>query len=169
MGGPPNQPPPYPASTAPPSGYRVKLTTTEPFPSPAQAGPPVCFDADGQSPVFIGSAFVNNAVHPCKIAPHLSPPCRIPYGGAEYEHHGRYDLLPFVPGTMEWVRASGGEIPPGRRPVEGGYEDNGAQLYHALGNVNGIQVPGKTGRHLGGCNVAFGGAEIVITHDYFVL
>ena len=49
---------------------------------------------------------------------------------------------------MEWVQTKNGEIPPGRRPVEGGYESGGEKLYHALGNIDGVDVPGKTGTHL---------------------
>lgn len=78
----------------------------------------------------------------------MPTPARVPYGGGEHEHQGRYDLLPFAPDMMEWVRASKGHIPNGRRPVEGGYEENGAKLYHALAVVDGVCVPGKTGEHL---------------------
>ena len=49
---------------------------------------------------------------------------------------------------MEWVPTRNGEVPPGRRPVEGGYESDGEKLYHALGNIDGVNVPGKTGKHL---------------------
>jgi hypothetical protein len=49
---------------------------------------------------------------------------------------------------MEWVPTSGGRLPQGRRPVEGGYEQNGGQLYHAYANIQGVNVPGKTGEHL---------------------
>ncbi|KAA1467509.1 hypothetical protein DENSPDRAFT_832582 [Dentipellis sp. KUC8613] len=162
-------PPAY--APPPPSGYRIPLSTESdaPFPSQAQTRYPPFFDADGTSPVFIGSAIFPNAVHPCKIAPNLQPPCRVPYGGGEHEHKGRYDLLPFTPETMEWVRTSRGRIPPGKRPVEGGYEDHGAKLYHAVAMINGVPVPGKTGEHLGACNVAFGGAEHAIQDDYEIL
>jgi hypothetical protein len=47
---------------------------------------------------------------------------------------------------MKWVPTRDGEIPPGRRPAEGGYEAGG-KLYHALGDIGGADVPGKTGRH----------------------
>jgi len=170
-------PPPY---TPPAAGDRIALTTTEAFPA-QQAGPHPCIDADG-SPVFIGSALfyaagnANHAsggrpdsVHPCKIAPHLLPPCRVPYGGGEFEHHGRYDLLPFVPHLMEWVSTSRGQIPPGRRPIEGGVENHGAKLYHAVAKVGNAWVPGKTGSHLNGCNVAFGGGEHVFHEGYYIL
>ena len=139
-------PPPY----VPPSGYRIPLTTQTAFPDPrlGQTGPPAFYDADGVSPVFIGSAIMEKSVHPCKIGPHLRPFASVPYGGREYGHQGRFDLLPFNPDLMEWVRTSRGIIPPGRRPVEGGYEENGPQLYHAAAVVNDIKVPGKTGEHL---------------------
>ena len=133
-------------SAPPPSGFRLPLTATGQFPT-NQAGQPVANDLDG-SPVFVGSALMERSVHPCKIVPNLQPPCRVPYGGGEFEHRGRFDLLPFDPMTMEWVHTSQGRIPTGRRPVEGGYEEHGGKLYHALGTVNGVKVPGKTGEHL---------------------
>ncbi|KAG6873953.1 hypothetical protein C0995_008992 [Termitomyces sp. Mi166 len=155
------------AAVAPPSGYRVPLTTTSPFPDAAVAGPPVCYDING-SPLYVGSALFENSVHPCKIGPHLQPFASVAYGGVERSHHGRFDLLPFVPQTMEWVHTSYGQIPPGKRPIEGGYEDNGAKLYHGLALVNGTKIPGKTSEHLGACNVSFGGAEVAIT-EYEIL
>jgi len=150
---PSHAPPPY---TPPAAGERLALTTTAAFPA-HQAGPHPCIDADG-SPVFLGSALFYStgnpqgggpdSVHPCKIAPHLSPVCRVPYGGGEFEHHGRYDLLPFVPQMMEWVLTSRGQIPQGRRAIEGGVENHGAKLYHAVAKVGNVWVPGKTGTHL---------------------
>lgn len=136
------------AAAPPPSGYRVPLSGDAPFPSNAQTGWPPLYDADGTSPIFIGSALFDNSVHPCKIGPHLNPHAAVAYGGKEQGHAGRYDLLPFVPEQMEWVPTSQGRIPPGRRPIEGGYEDNGNKLYHALAVVQGTRIPGKTGEHL---------------------
>ncbi|EJD06561.1 uncharacterized protein FOMMEDRAFT_76119 [Fomitiporia mediterranea MF3/22] len=145
----PQPPPSY--QHAPPSGFRIPLTTDAPFPPSQQSLQPPCHDADGVSPVYFGSALFPSAVHPCKVAPHLSPtPCRVPYGGAEREHHGRYDLLPFTQ-DMELIPASGGHIPPGRQPVEGGYEEHdgrSVKLYHAVVTINGVRVPGKCGEHL---------------------
>ncbi|PAV16118.1 hypothetical protein PNOK_0773800 [Pyrrhoderma noxium] len=148
------------------SGYRVAFITTAngPFSAPEKVGDPPCHDLDG-SPIFFGSAFIGNSVHPCKVAPHLMPVCRVPYGGGG-EHNGRYDLLPFTQ-DMEIIPASGGVIPPGRRPVEGGYE-NGIKLYHAVGQIDGVRVPGKCGEHLGGANIPFGGEERFM-RDYEIL
>lgn len=117
-------------------------------------GKPAVYDIDGVSPVYIGSALMARSVHPCKIAPHLgagSLAVRVPYGGSETEHNGRFDLLPFDERSMELVRTEGGRIPPGRRPVEGGYEEGGGKLYHALATMHehgGVKVPGKCGEHL---------------------
>ncbi|KAF8896366.1 hypothetical protein BD779DRAFT_1668169 [Infundibulicybe gibba] len=70
---------------------------------------------------------------------------------------------------MEFVPTSHGVIPPGRRPIEGGYEETGAKLYHGVGTVNGVKVPGKTGEHLGGCVAVFGGIEHVLQENYDIL
>jgi len=144
------------------------LTTTAEFPEPSQAGQPPCYDANG-SPIFIGSALFEKSVQPCKIGPHLSPFAAVAYGGYEHGHHGRYDLLPFNPATMEFVPTAYGKIPPGRRPIEGGYEEFGLKLYHAVASINGVRVPGKTGEHLGACNVPFGGNEVIVTDNYEIL
>jgi len=107
-------------------------------------------------------------VHPCKIAPHLDPPARVPYGGGEHEHRGRFDLLPIDDRTMEWVTTGHGKIPLSRRPVEGGYEEDGARLFHAIAYIDGVWVPGKTGEHLGAANIPFGG-ERTVPENYQIL
>jgi len=131
----------------PPSGFRIPLDPNAEFPSPDQLGRPPTTDFDGLTPVFIGSAIFPDSVHPCKIIPSLHPPCRVSYNGSEVAHHGRYDLLPITQ-DMEWVPSRNGQIPPGRRPVEGGYESSGGKLYHALGFIQGVYVPGKAGDRL---------------------
>jgi hypothetical protein len=91
---------------------------------------------------------MGDSVHPCKIIPSVSFPCIIPYAGEEREHLGRYDLLPFDPEMMEWVPTHYGRVPPGRIAIEGGYEDHGVRLYHALVIYNDIPIPCKTAAHL---------------------
>lgn len=147
------RPPAYQAP--PPSGFRVPLELNSTFPPHELALDTPCRDLDG-SPVYFGSALFPSSVHPCKIAPHIDTPCRVPYGGQEQGHRGRYDLLPFTH-EMELVPTSGGRIPPGRRPVEGGYEEPqpgkpGQKLYHAVArhrhDNRTVLVPGKVGEHL---------------------
>ena len=144
-------PPPYTTSARPPSGYRIALSSSTAFPDPSYTKAPPCYDTGGiDFPIFLGSAIFDRSVHPCKISPSLNPHCRVPYGGSEVAHDGRYDLLPFDPETMEWVPTSLGRIPAHRHPVQGGYEENGARLYHAMATVQDARVPGKTGEHLVG-------------------
>jgi Protein of unknown function (DUF3421) len=154
----------------PPSGYRIPLGIPEPSSSPST---PPSFpgiertreapftDADGKSPVFIGSALMQDSVHPCKIVPKIqNHPCRVSYGGTELAHEGRYDLLPFVPALMEFVPTSNGHVPHGRTPVKGGFEQNGTELYHAVAVIDGVKVPGKTGIHLVRARFVFGQISI---------
>ncbi|KIK70058.1 hypothetical protein GYMLUDRAFT_53173 [Collybiopsis luxurians FD-317 M1] len=155
---------------------RISFLGAPGFPSQSVTGPPPCFDNDNVSPVFFGSAhFSDGSVHPCKVVPALSPsPCRVPYGGSEFQHSGPYNLLPFDPQTMELVPASRGQIPKGRRPIEGGHErDRNVKLYHAVANVvdggRFVRVPGKTAPHLSGCNVPWGGVEKVLRANYEIL
>ena len=153
---PPGPPPGYsppststvqPASQVPPSGYRIPLGTSPaaPFPGIERTREAPFTDADGRTPVFIGSALMQGSVHPCKI---VAARCYVSYGGGEVVHQGRYDLLPFVPALMEFVLTSHGRVPPGRRPVKGGFEQGGTELYHAVAVIDGTKVPGKTGTHL---------------------
>lgn len=157
-----------PIQGAPPSGYRIPLSPNEQFPASDRLGRPPATDFDGSTPVFIGSAIFPDSVHPCRIVPSPQPLCRVLHNGSEVEHHGRYDLLP-VTQDMEWVPAKHGELPPGRRPIEGGYESNGKKLYHALGFIKGLYVPGKAGGHLQGAIIPFEGSEYHLAENYSVL
>ncbi|KAG8768114.1 hypothetical protein FRC12_005764 [Ceratobasidium sp. 428] len=79
----------------------------------------------------------------------------------------RYDILP-ITNEMEWVPGQGGIIPYGRTPVDGGYEGQNT-LYHAYATIQGVKVPGKTASHLGGANIGYGGREMTLPNNYFVL
>lgn len=63
---------------------------------------------------------------------------------------------------MKWYDATAGDIPEGKVPIQGGYEESGEQLYHALTRIDGFWVPGKTGKHLRGANFPYGGREVRI-------
>ncbi|GAA5840348.1 hypothetical protein JCM5353_002790 [Sporobolomyces roseus] len=158
-------PPPY-VPSAPPAGLRVPCSTTNAFPSAHLTGKAPFKDLDGSS-VFVASALVGGgkSVHPCKVA---NGRCMVSFGGGEHLHQGRYDILP-ITNEMEWVSASYGQIPKGRRAVEGGFEENGSHLYHALMKIDGIQVPGKTGAHLHGANFPWNGGERVEEGGYSIL
>lgn len=83
-----------------------------------------------------------------------------------------------------------GQIPSDRRPVEGGFEEGGQHLFHAMMTIDGVQVPGKTGEHLvsrlslshvtfshelisftrqHGANFPWGGGEVVHEAGYSIL
>ena len=140
-----------PVPEIPPSGYRIPLGTSVPRPPPPFPGinrtrEAPFIDADRKSPVFIGSAIMpDDSVHPCKIA---GKQCYVGLAGKEIVHQGRFDLLPFVPALMEFVPTSYGRLPLGRRPVKGGFESYGPELYHAVAVIDGTKVPGKAGAHL---------------------
>jgi hypothetical protein len=145
--------PVVPSSQVPlaPSGSRILLSTRggPAFPDMERTrGAP--FTEPDRSVVFIGSAFLQHSVLPCKIVLNNNGRrrCYVTYGGKEVVHDGLYDLLPFVPDQMEFVLTSWGQIPPGRHPVKGGFESDGKELYHAVALIKGIEVPGKTGLHL---------------------
>jgi len=138
-----------PVPQVPPSGYRIPLSIPgPPFPGVEKTREAPFTDLDGKSRVFIGSALLEYSVHPCKITPDHEHPCQVSYGGDEIPHNGRYDLLPFVPEHMEFVKTSHGRVPHGRRPVKGGFENDGSELYHAVAVIDGVKVPGKAGIHL---------------------
>lgn len=128
---------------------------------------PAFKDKDGK-PIYVVSAILGNAVHPAKAGPHLTPPVRMSFGGVEKSHDGRYDLLP-ITSEMKWVKASHGRVPDGYAPVQGGYEDTGQQLYHALAKIEGHWVPGKTGLHLLGGNFPYHHREVRMIEGYRVL
>ncbi|PVF95307.1 hypothetical protein CPB86DRAFT_596357 [Serendipita vermifera] len=155
--------------TRPPAtGYRIPLEGGMPLPDISITGPPPFRDVDG-SPVFLGSGIMGTTVQPCKICPARPLPCVIPYGGWEVNHPGRYDLLPFDPETMEWVPTRFGRVPAGRKAVEGGYEDHGVRLYHAVGYFEGHLIPGKTGVHLGGVRSGLNGIEHFSRDEFLIL
>ncbi|CUA71896.1 hypothetical protein RSOLAG22IIIB_09897 [Rhizoctonia solani] len=146
------------------SGQRIPCTTTDTFPAQAAGPAPPFVDSTGQ-PVYVGSALINGTnVQPCRITP---AGCFIASDGVEAPHAGRYDLLPLTD-AMEWVPASGGAPPSGKRVVEGGIE-NGSSLYHACARVNSVMLPGKAGSALGGAQIPAGGAAHFFSQDYFVL
>ncbi|CAE6478134.1 unnamed protein product [Rhizoctonia solani] len=124
------------------SGHRIPCSGNENIPEVVFDTQTEFYDIGGH-PIYVASALMGDSVQPCK-----------------------YDILPITQ-DMEWVPTSNGGIPYGRTPVEGGYEGDNP-LYHAYTQVHGAKVPGKTGAHLGGANIAFGGQELVFPSDYYI-
>ena len=69
-------------------------------------------------------------------------------------------------GPAQWVKASGGEVP--EKSYKGGKESSGEKLFIARAEKDGGVHPGKVRSAFGGCNIGYGGAEIMVP-DYEVL
>ncbi|KAM0787247.1 hypothetical protein ACM66B_006483 [Microbotryomycetes sp. NB124-2] len=158
-------PPAYSAPSRPAAGLRCPCTTGH-VDNVASLGQAPFVDLDG-SPVYVVSALLEGgkSVHPAK---YVRGQVMVSYGGAEFSHEGRFDVLPITQ-DMEWVSTAHGRIPKGRQPVEGGFEEDGAHLFHALTNIGEVPVPGKTGTHLNGANFPWGGGEHVVQDNYSIL
>ncbi|KAK0438879.1 uncharacterized protein EV420DRAFT_1585085 [Desarmillaria tabescens] len=161
-----------PIQQLPSAGFRIPLqgTSHSGLPPEYLAGQPIVNWAT--TPIYFGSAIFDKSVHPCKIEynrPNLPAPCSVAVDNAIIFHEGRYDLLQFNPDTMEFVRASEGRIPAGRRPVKGGYEEDGMPLYHGIAmHPNKHRVPGKTSPRLRGCVYSYSNDVHLVT-DYEIL
>ncbi|SJL14351.1 uncharacterized protein ARMOST_17807 [Armillaria ostoyae] len=144
-----------PTQQLPTSGFRLPLqgSSHSDLPPLYLAGQPIVNWPEYF--IYFGSAICDKSVHPCKIEynmRHLPSPCTVVLDNTVISHKGRYDLLQFNPDTMELVCVSEGRIPAGRRPIKGGYEEDGMPLYHGVGtHHNGHKIPGETSPRLGGC------------------
>ncbi|KAK4053320.1 hypothetical protein OIO90_003932 [Microbotryomycetes sp. JL221] len=159
-------PPAYTASSQqPPAGLRVPCTTGH-VDNKAALGQAPFVDLDGAQ-VYVCSALLEGgkSVHPAK---YVRGQVMVSFGGSEFKHEGRFDVLPITQ-DMEWVATSHGRVPKGRRPVEGGFEENGSHLFHAMTLIGEVPVPGKTGSHLNGANFPWGGGEHVVSEHYSIL
>jgi hypothetical protein len=116
-------------------------------------GEPPGFEKERGSPkdVYFTSASYKGSLIPGKEIDFRSPACYIPWNETEITCQS-YSILRFDRELMELVPASGGEVPAGRRPVVGGYEDEEektGELYHAVGVVGKRdRVTGKAAKHL---------------------
>ena len=58
------------------------------------------------------------------------------------------EVLAYDESVMEWIPTGNGQVPPARRPISAGCDDDGRALYYALGELNGGSVVGVTAEHL---------------------
>lgn len=103
-------------------------------------------------------------LQPCKVVEGFVPPVRWGFAGQEVLWDRDYYLVPFDGARMEWVSANHSVTPAGRRLVDGGRDVAGDPLYHAVGNVHGVRVPGKAGAHLNGAQLPYGGREVFVEY-----
>lgn len=61
---------------------------------------------------------------------------------------------------VNWLQAQGGAIPNGT--ITGGHEANGDQLFPCTAPYAGGFHPGKVRPGLGGCNIGYGGSEVMV-------
>ncbi|KAF9526413.1 hypothetical protein CPB83DRAFT_858057 [Crepidotus variabilis] len=151
----------------PSAGHRLALKTGVPLPYLNLALSPDWDTFEGHW-IFLASAIRERSVIPCKTGAGTPFLC-VALDGKEIRHQGRFDILPYLPEQMELVLTSYGKIPDGRRPIEGGYEEGGSQLYHAVAAVEGLRIPGKTGERLGAAKIALNGIEHTIKENYHIL
>ncbi|KZV95704.1 hypothetical protein EXIGLDRAFT_610185 [Exidia glandulosa HHB12029] len=143
--------------------HAIKLASNQTIPPQSVTGWPPCTDVAGER-VFLGLVPFEGGLHPCKVVEGFIPPVRWSYGGKEYLWDKDYFLVPFDGSRMEWVSASHGVTPVGRRLVEGGVEPAGERLYHAIGMVDGHRVPGKAAAHLNGALFPYAGEEMLVEY-----
>jgi len=153
----------HPQAVAPPPTYaplahHIQVQGDAAFPGQLVSGRPVAADVSGQA-VYLGLVHLHGGLHPCKVIPHYNTPVYVGWAGKEHAPSGPYILVPFDDARMHWIYTRDGQVPPGVRPVTGGYEGDGQPLFHALCFVHGAWVPGKTGYHLEGANAPFAGEE----------
>lgn len=96
--------------------------------------------------VYFGSAVVGKGISPCRIYSNGS--CFVLLNGLDILYDGNYFILMYDSKSceFEWVNSELGDIPLGRTPVKGGYEESGEAWYHATVNVDSGYLPAKTNK-----------------------
>ncbi|KAF8684083.1 hypothetical protein RHS04_01671 [Rhizoctonia solani] len=124
-------------------------------------------ESDG-TPLYVGRTFFEGGIHPGKVSPNFQKGCIIGYGGDEIEVED-YEILIADPRSVHWAEASGTCNPQylGAQPVEGGREQNGP-LYIVQAPYKEGTHPGKTGPHLQGADITYGGKEKIV-NNYRIL
>ncbi|KAN0100050.1 hypothetical protein V8E55_000034 [Tylopilus felleus] len=123
-------------------------------------------DLNGITPLYFASATLPGEVLPGKAG--QTRTCHILHNDAVEERNLGFNLLPFSD-KMELVATSRGVIPHGRRPVEGNYDSQGRNLYHAILYVVGRRFPGMCAEHLGGAQGVLEGKKYVSDTGYDIL
>ncbi|XP_067634095.1 uncharacterized protein [Eurosta solidaginis] len=109
-------------------------------------------DSDGD-PIYVGRAFHNGDILPCKIVPNKQQ-AYVAWGGEEIS---KVDIEVLTGHHYTWVPASGGHVPPHALRV--GQTGDGEPLYIGRGHFNGSLTPGKIHPSHGCLYIPYGGRE----------
>ncbi|XP_067000960.2 uncharacterized protein [Anabrus simplex] len=120
-------------------------------------------DEDGGY-LYVGRAAHEGDLLPAKVAP-THQGAFVAYNGREHSKF-HYELLTVVNGSMDWQKASDGDIPARAFPV--GWTKMGEDVYVGRVPHQGTVTPGKIVPSEGTCNISFGGVELRFT-EYEVL
>ncbi|KAK4046405.1 hypothetical protein OIO90_006576 [Microbotryomycetes sp. JL221] len=151
---------PAPGLGSVPAGSRIMIRNSQ-IGDVSRFGP--SFNGAG-TPTYVVSTLIGGGVHPGMLRDGVASAS---YGGAT-QTTADFDVLPLTD-QMEWVDASKGDIPAGRRGIVGGYESSGATLYHAIAQFNNVWVGGKSGYTFLGAAFPQNGGEKIIPSGYKVL
>ena len=131
----------------------TSLSVDDVFPPFKVALFPVSFDRYG-TPLYFARAILEDGIFmPCtvRVDENGRVECYYAHNRREIRHGSTYDLVPFDQETMELLKVwpedlEEGELP--FKPVEGGMDENGNPLWHAIGEIAGVRTPGYAGKHL---------------------
>lgn len=136
---------------------------THPYPGTLPFDPfLVGYDNDG-SPLYLCRAYFKGSYQPGKTWQH-SDQCNIPYGGREYQIKQDFAIYKRTENSGQWVRGNG-QIPQDALRV--GTDSNDNPLFLCRAEFKKGLQPGKTWPGYLGCNIPYGGKEIV-ERDYSV-
>ncbi|KAH6914167.1 hypothetical protein BKA70DRAFT_1260578 [Coprinopsis sp. MPI-PUGE-AT-0042] len=119
--------------------------------------------------LFISRGFHKGSITPGKASPQMKTGARIGFAHDEIDLD-KYEILVGNPNSVRWIPVSGKlKLQTlGARPVDGGVDCNGSQLYVARSHFKGGVHPGKVGEHLKCAFIPYRGDEEE-THSYEVL
>ncbi|KAM0749727.1 hypothetical protein T439DRAFT_326604 [Meredithblackwellia eburnea MCA 4105] len=162
-----------PAANIPPASRQVFTNGAAPMFDPAL----ITFRDLNGSHVALASARIGGLRTPGKLI--LSQPFHTPgrffssFAGCSGELETfapfPYEVLFEKEDEVKWVRSGPAGIPDGERPVVGGVDATGGDLWHAAAWVKGVRVPGMTSPTLTGARVSFGNQAWLVEDDFDIL
>jgi hypothetical protein len=114
---------------------------------------------EGGKPLYISRAFCDGGLQVGKAGSHLKKGAVYGYNHKTFEV-STYEILVGDSSATKWI-STGGQLRVdqlGKRPVEGGQENDGTPIYVARADYHGLH-PGKATTALDGAYIAFGSEE----------